>query len=146
MLATVDAAAAIGVSFRQLDHLSRTEGGAHPLIPASAGSGIRRRWDVAVVVRLALAHHIAQAVPGIGPGQSLFPAVAMGCLDPTLGAPPRWGYACVSPDCKVQWADSRAAILRAMTAAGAVLVVPYDLDVLLEGHVDLDLDYGPRQR
>jgi hypothetical protein len=145
MLATVDAAAAIGVSFRQLDYLSRTEGD-HPLIPPSAGSGVHRRWDVAVVVRLALAHHIAQSVPGIGPGQSLFPAVAMGCLDPTLGAPPRWGYACVSPDCVVQWADSRAAILRAMTATGAVLVVPYDLDDLVGTHVNLDLDYGPRHR
>lgn len=139
---TVDAAAAIGVPYAHLHRLATDV--RDPALPGTPGSGRPRLWDVAVVVRLAVARHIASQVPAHSVGG--FTDLAVACLDPGLDEPPRKGWAIVTPPANVEWADSYPQVRRLAERHGAVLLVPYDLDTLVGGHINLDIPRTPRRR
>lgn len=134
-----DAADTIGISYRQLDYLTRCgvldqqpDGAGRPL---NSGSGSRRWWDTETVVRLALAYHLASATPGTSVSQ--FPELARLALD--APPPPRRGYGLVCPDpTTLLWAASWADVRRTLEDVGAALVVTYDLDALLGDRIDID--------
>lgn len=124
----------IGCSYRQLDYLTRC--GVKPAgSPANPGSGNHRMWDAGQVVRLALAFHLAKAMPGT----STFPDIAPAAMDPGLCAPPRRGYAMMTHDpMEVRWAATWADVRRMVESWGAAVIVTYDLDDLVGADVDLD--------
>lgn len=119
-----DVAALVGISYRQLDYLVRTRSVDMP----DPGSGNYRDWPPAMVVRLALACHLAASAPGT---QSQLPEIVR--LAMAMGEdPPHRGYAllCRRP-AMLMWAASWADVRRSLEEAGAALVVRYDLDDLL---------------
>lgn len=133
-----DVAALVGISYRQLDYLARTRSVDMP----DPGSGHYRDWPPAMVVRLALACHLAASAPGT---QSQLPEIVR--LAMAMGEdPPRRGYAllCRCPSILV-WAANWADVRRSLEEAGAALVVRYDLDDLLGAQADQLLNAGPAQ-
>lgn len=139
---TADAAAAIGVPYMRLHRLATEVD--DPMLPGSPGSGHYRLWDVAAVIRLAVARHLAGQLSA-QPGGS-FTDLAVACLDPGLPEPPRKGWAVVTPPAAVDWATDFPAVRAMAERFGAVLLVPFDLDDLVGTHINLDLDYPPPQR
>ena len=126
-----DAAAIIGCSYRQLDHLTRTG----VIDGMSLGSGHRRQWDPGVVLRLALAFHLASAVPG----SSVFPEVAAAVVRRRLPDPPRQGFVLLEPESlEVVWVAELIDAFEPLAEWGAVLVVAYDLDEIVGGRADID--------
>lgn len=121
----------IGCSRRQLDYLTRC--GAAPA-DMNVGSGYRREWDPATVVRLFIAYRAATAAPTT---QSPWPLAARAALDPALPPPPRQGYVILTNDpVAVTWVGTWPDVRRAIEDQGAGIVATYDLADL---HLGADL-------
>jgi hypothetical protein len=132
---TTEAVGAIGCTFRQLDHLTRL-GIIQGFTP---GSGNSRSWPEPLVVRLALAYHIAQAVPRANRHLTPFPEIVRTVLDRAVPPPPRRGYGVMSVDpMTMTWSATWADLRREIDEAGAAVVVSFDLDDLVGEYVDLD--------
>lgn len=141
-----EAADTIGISYRRLDYLTRC-GVLDDRADAAgrsmnSGSGTRRTWDPGVVIRLALAWHIAEALPTAGDrGHSLFPGLAAAAI--AADPPPRRGYGLVAPDpVTLLWAASWADVRTTLQDVGAAMVVTYDLDDIIGDRIDLDSALG----
>ena len=118
---TEQALDAIGCSRRQLDYLTRC--GAAPA-DMNVGSGYRREWEPATVVRLFIAYRAATAAPTT---QSPWPLAARAALDPGLPPPPRQGYVILTSDpVAVTWVATWPEVRRLIDAAGAATVATYD--------------------
>lgn len=134
---TCDVAELLGVSYRRVDYLTRT--GA--VDGMNLGSGSRREWDTATVIRLVLANHVVAAVPVPGDATP-FPDVARAALA-NHHEPPRRGYAIMASDpLAISWVATWADVRPLVEHSGAVVLVAYDLDALV-GDV-LDLTAVPR--
>ncbi|HMJ75140.1 MAG TPA: hypothetical protein VK507_04160 [Iamia sp.] len=132
-MTTPQTAEAVGCSYRQLDHAARRRGD-------SKGSGHRRMWTPAEVVRLALAYQLAAAYPSSGSNATPFPWIAAAALAVEVEPPDR-GYAMVTgPD--VSWVATWSDVRRTVDDHRSAVVVAYDLDDLV-GEV-LDLTAVPR--
>jgi len=133
-MTTPQTAEAVGCTYRQLDHAARVRGDSH-------GSGHRRMWSPAEVVRLALAFQLAAAYPGTGRSGSPFPALADAALA-VQADPPRRGYAMITGGSDVSWVATWSDVRRTVDDHASAVVVAYDLDQLV-GEI-LDLTAVPR--
>jgi len=129
---TTEAVDTIGCTFRQLDYLTRLG----IIKGQGTGSGNARSWPEQLVARIALAYHIAQAIP-TERGRGVFPQMAQLVVDSP--APPRRGYAVVAVDpLWLIWAPSWADVRRSVDGLGAAVVVSFDLDDLVGTRIDVD--------
>lgn len=129
---TSDLAAHLGVSYRQLDYLTRRPDAALTNADLGAnGSGTRRTWPAAVVARLEVAVALAAATPG-PEASSTFPALADAVIAWT-GIVPMAGWALLTEAGHVTIADEPVDLLDAIEASGGGLVVRYELsDAVLD--------------
>jgi hypothetical protein len=122
-LSSRDVCALLDVTYRQLDYTIRAVPEVAQLDSMNAGSGSRRRWDLATVARLSVAARLSEAVSlnGDRRGSQWLPGVRAVMRGPT---PPARGFVILDADGDVHYRDT----LPADTPVGPVgLVVRYDM-------------------
>lgn len=119
-----------GVTYRQLDYLTRTTSLVRTMI---VGSGHRRRWPLDVAKRLAVAGALRDGIDFASPtarDAAVVPwrPIAVACLD-LANEPPPAGYAVLLPPGSVVYGPEPEFLLAAMAGnrAGSMLVTWYDL-------------------
>jgi hypothetical protein len=126
---TATVAALTGISYRQLDYLTRHPDTA-PHIDHRAqghGAGNARWWAPHLVRRLILAQAVQEAFP-----QLALPAVARPLLEAPFPPPDRgWLVLDTDPDQPVTYVADQFDLADALPAVGAALVLPYDLAALV---------------
>jgi hypothetical protein len=122
-LSSRDVCALLDVTYRQLDYTIRAVPEVAQLDSMNAGSGSRRRWDLATVARLFVAARLSEAVNlgGDRRGSQWLPGVRAVMRGPV---PPAQGFVILDPDGDVHYRDT----LPDDTPIGPVgLVVRYDM-------------------
>jgi hypothetical protein len=130
-----DVADLAGISYRQLDYLTR-----HPESPinhdpnvAYRGSGVYREWTPHQAVRLLLAAHLSAATVAITDNGSPFNAYAFALLRYNDPIPTTGWVACnTEPDAGLEFsfADNPVDLMAAIETMRSALVTAYDLQEL----------------
>lgn len=133
----------LGVSYRQLDYLTRREGAALTnAVLGANGSGTRRTWPAAIVARLEVAVALAAAAPG-SDSTSAFPVLADAVVAWT-GVVPMAGWVFLSEAGHVTVSDEPVELLDAIEDSGGGIVVHYELsDAVLDALLTEDAELVP---
>lgn len=129
---TQELAEHLGVTYRQLDYLTRRDGAVVTNADLGAhGSGTRRRWPAGVVARLEIAAALAGVGPTAGPPSSAgstlpFPLMADAVLA-WGGDVPMAGWVLLTEGQTIEIAADLADLGPSITAAGGGVVTRFEL-------------------